>query len=128
MNESLLPTLHIPTLKTYRYFKIFNPQNNKWSMLFVCDYEKEEGACGMKFKKWHNLFDHLRSHVKEKPFFCNYENCQARYSQKSNLNKHVLTHSTKKRYPCRNCQQEFSSKLKLKLHYREMPCQLESEQ
>jgi hypothetical protein len=71
--------IHVPDLKSYRFFRIYNPKSNRWSQLFTCDYE-EGGVCGKQFKKWHNLFDHLRIHCKEKPFICPILGCTHKYS------------------------------------------------
>ena len=68
--------IHVPCLKTYRFIRIYNTRSNRWSQLFICDYHH----CGKQFKKWHNLFDHLRIHSKERPFKCTVLHCNHAYS------------------------------------------------
>jgi uncharacterized Zn-finger protein len=54
-----------------------------------CDHQ----GCQQHFRKWHNFYNHLRFHTKEKPFVCPYFNtCGQSFSQMSNLNKHIKVH------------------------------------
>ena len=78
----------LPNSKKYRYVKFYNQRTGRWSQAFICDHED----CGKVFRKWHNLFDHLRIHTKERPFLCPDENCPQTFTQLSNLNKHLSTH------------------------------------
>ena len=57
--SQLEKNLHIPKLRTFKYVKYFKAESKRWTQIFICEHEK----CDRSFKKWHNLFDHLRSHT-----------------------------------------------------------------
>lgn len=54
-----LKSLKLPSLRSFKYVKYFKEQSKRWSQIFLC----EHGKCDKTFKKWHNLFDHMRSHT-----------------------------------------------------------------
>ena len=57
---------HIPSTNNFSQIKFTNPSTGRIASIFTCDYKH----CGKYFRKWHNLFDHLRVHTGEKPFPC----------------------------------------------------------
>ena len=74
------PNISVPMLRDYRHFLIQNPKTNRKSQRFICDFEENGSYCCKEFVKWHNLFDHLRIHNKEKPFECPVKECSHAYS------------------------------------------------
>ncbi|XP_058464081.1 zinc finger protein 510-like [Malaya genurostris] len=64
--------------------------------------------CG-KLVSTHYLSKHREIHVdmciRERPFEC--DQCQARFTLKENLRKHMRIHSNEKRYTCQFCQEQF---------------------
>ncbi|TNV86248.1 hypothetical protein FGO68_gene11531 [Halteria grandinella] len=62
-----------------------------------------DGTCGKIFRKWHNLFDHLRTHTGERPFVCPVANCSDSFKQYSNQLKHLNTHKGQNPLPCKIC-------------------------
>jgi len=66
-----LKSLKLPSLRSFKYVKFYKEQSKRWSQVFLC----EHGECDKTFKKWHNLFDHMRSHTQERPFECPVDGC-----------------------------------------------------
>ena len=63
--------VHIPNTKCFSQVKFTNPLTGRLASVFTCDHR----LCGKFFRKWHNLFDHLRVHTSEKPFPCPVYGC-----------------------------------------------------
>jgi hypothetical protein len=93
----------VPATKEFRIYKYKNPKTQRFVKILKC----EHFSCGMFFRKWHNFFDHLRVHTKERPFTCRYPSCKQAFTQKANLNKHLEVHRKKKRDYCRQCRRYF---------------------
>eukprot|EP00347_Sterkiella_histriomuscorum_P018190 403346446 len=107
-----LQSLHIPSLKTFKFVRYYKEQSKRWIQIFLCEHEN----CTKQFKKWHNLFDHLRSHTQEKPFVCPVDGCSQPFTQRSNLNKHMKIHKNKCYLKCSECK-KFFTKSKLLNHF-----------
>lgn len=110
--STLEKSLHVPNLRTFKYVKYFKPESKRWTQVFLCEFH----GCQRSFKKWHNLFDHLRSHTQEKPFVCPVLGCCQPFTQKSNLNKHMRIHRNQCFLKCSLCKLLFT-RAKLMLHY-----------
>ncbi|CDW81463.1 zinc finger protein 410 [Stylonychia lemnae] len=107
-----LQNLHIPSIKTFKYVKFYKEHSKRWIQIFLCEFQN----CQKSFKKWHNLFDHLRSHTQEKPFICPVDGCSQPFTQRSNLNKHMKIHKNKCYLKCSECK-KFFTKSKLMTHF-----------
>jgi len=59
----------------------------KQTVAYVCKYE---GNCNQEFQRSWNLLDHIRMHYNIRPYSCSY--CDFKFTQKGNLNKHMLKH------------------------------------
>ena len=75
--SSLEQQIKLPNSTAFRYIKHYNQRTSRWSQEFICDYDN----CHKIFKKWHNLFDHLRIHTNERPFRCPVMGCRQGFTQ-----------------------------------------------
>lgn len=91
----------IPTSKNFIQIKFVNSKSGRHQCAFQCC--EKNGTCNRVFRKWHNLFDHLRIHTGERPFLCPVDGCDYNFNQLSNQNKHLDTHRGKEKLPCKKC-------------------------
>ena len=66
--------MHVPKSRNYTQIKFFNQETSRRQCVFSCD--EEHFQCKKIFRKWHNLFDHLRIHTHERPFHCPVTECK----------------------------------------------------
>ncbi len=104
MDLESMKSLRLPSLRTFKFVRYYKEQSKRWSQMFLCEHEN----CDKSFKKWHNLFDHLRSHTHERPFACPVLGCSQPFSQRSNLNKHMKIHKNKCYLTCSICKQQYT--------------------
>lgn len=82
--KPLLTEKEIPNTNNYTIYKLKHPVADRFYKILACNYE----GCEKLFKKFHNLFDHLRVHAQEKPFVCKEAACGKEFTKKANLIKH----------------------------------------
>ena len=71
-------------------------------------------VCRKSFSRKSELERHMKTHTGVKPYNCTF--CKMKFSQKSNLKRHTLTHTGVKPYNCALCGKGFSQKYNLKQH------------
>ncbi|KAJ8931431.1 hypothetical protein NQ314_015657 [Rhamnusium bicolor] len=79
----------------------------------------DQHKCSFCFKKFSvpsKLERHIRIHTNEKPYICNFVNCNKAFSDKRNLEEHKLTHVSEKKYSCTVCNKMFKTLNRLKQH------------
>lgn len=71
--------------------------------------------CGASFRTTNHLSRHKRSkHSDEKPFEC--PHCDYRSKLESNINRHILVHTSSHKFICKQCGQSFNYQANLKEH------------
>lgn len=77
--------------------------------LYVCNFKN----CEKSFRKPSYLQEHLNTHLKIRPFVCNF--CKLSYFKKRHLDRHLLTHK-KKEFVCEKCKLSFTENYRLANH------------
>ncbi|XP_052125687.1 zinc finger protein 205-like [Frankliniella occidentalis] len=80
------------------------------------DYGLKCSFCGLTCHFKSNLVRHMRTHTGEKPYQC--DNCTQRFAQKSHLVRHMRKHTGEKPYMCDICKELFGQKTDLVRHMR----------
>ena len=85
-------------------------RTGKMAPVYICKFE---GDCNQEFPRSWNLLDHIRMHYNIRPYQCQY--CNFRFTQKGNLNKHMVKHmrsefNASRKYRCNDCSKVFKKK------------------
>jgi len=95
---------YIPNTLLFSLLHFHKLVSGRPTIAFSCDYP----YCGKMFLKWHNLFDHLRTHTGEKPFICPVRGCCQAFNQVANEKKHLETHREWGTFLCKGCDYKFT--------------------
>lgn len=74
-------------------------------------------TCFRRFSNMTNLDCHVRTHTKERPFKCNH--CNKKFTQSSSLKTHItIVHLNQKLYNCSICEMAFTNPTNVQSHMR----------
>ncbi|KAI8644866.1 hypothetical protein BD408DRAFT_412632 [Parasitella parasitica] len=84
---------------------------------YICEWV----SCPREYKpflKRHKMQNHMRTHTGERPFECQVEGCDKKFSRPDSLNTHIKTHSSVRPYECtfENCGKAYFHSRSLRKH------------
>ncbi|KAJ0059286.1 hypothetical protein NL108_012706 [Boleophthalmus pectinirostris] len=114
------------TQKRQRSRRVFKEEpimiqlNNNSAASDVCDdasnIKLETCECGKVFVSKEDLFKHVETHVKERPYACSI--CGKRFTVKKNMEIHMRIHTGERLYACTVCDKRFVQASTLNSHMR----------
>ncbi|KAI9316995.1 hypothetical protein BX666DRAFT_131724 [Dichotomocladium elegans] len=90
--------------------------------VYYCEWD----SCSRRdkpFFKRHKMQNHIRTHTGEKPFVCQFTDCNRRFSRLDSLQMHLNTHSSTKPFTCpeNGCDKAYFHARSLRKHLKSHP-------
>ena len=103
--------IHLRTHVKYYLYNIFFILFQTGEKPYNCSY------CNKKFNEKGNLKTHIRIHTGERPYKCDFKNCDMAFKTKGQLNDHKNRHFNYRPFICSICNASFNRKIRLKIHF-----------